>query len=108
MPKSRSKVGTQAALDKTGALRVPGPSWQLQTAKARFSEVFRRARTEGPQLITRQGKEGVVMISDVQYDQLVGRSHQPRNLAQFFQESPLVGIELDLARQKDEGGEIEL
>ena len=108
MPKSRSKVGTQAALDKTRALRVPGPSWQLQTAKARFSEVFRRARTEGPQLITRQGKEGVVMISDVQYDQLVGRSHQPRNLAQFFQESPLVGIELDLARQKDEGGEIEL
>ncbi len=48
------------------------------------------------------------MISDVQYDQLVGRSHQPRNLAQFFQESPLVGIELDLTRQKDEGIEIEL
>ena len=108
MPKSRSKAGPQTALDKTRVPRAPGPSWQLQTAKARFSEVFRRARTEGPQLITRQGKESVVMISDVQYDQLVGRSHQPRNLAQFFRESPLVGIELDLARQKDEGSEIEL
>jgi len=108
MPKPRSKTGEQAALDTTRVLPVPGPSWQLQTAKARFSEVFRRARTEGPQLITRQGKESVVMISDVQYDQLVGRSHQPRNLAQFFRESPLVGIELDLARQKDEGSEIEL
>ncbi len=105
MPKSPSKAGPQTALDKT---RAPGPSWQLQTAKARFSEVFRRARTEGPQLITRQGKESVVMISDVQYDQLVGRSHQPRNLAQFFRESPLVGIELDLARQKDAGSDIEL
>ena len=108
MPKPRNKTGRPAALDKTRALQVPGCSWQLQTAKARFSEVFRRARTEGPQLITRQGKEGVVMISDLQYDQLVGRSHQPRNLAQFFRESPLVDIELDLARQKDEGSEIEL
>jgi len=108
MPKPRNTTGRQAARDKTRALQVPGRSWQLQTAKARFSELFRRARTEGPQLITRQGKEGVVMISDVQYDQLVGRSHQPRNLAQFFRESPLVGIKLDLARQKDEGSEIEL
>jgi prevent-host-death family protein len=38
--------------------------WQVQTAKARFSEVFRLARTAGPQRITRQGKEGVVMISE--------------------------------------------
>ena len=42
-------------------LKTAGQPWQLQTAKARFSEVFRKARTEGPQLITRQGKEGVVM-----------------------------------------------
>lgn len=32
-------------------------------AKARFSELFRRARTEGPQLVTRQGKEQVVVLS---------------------------------------------
>jgi antitoxin Phd len=95
-------------LDKTSGMKAGGPLWQIQTAKARFSKVFRRARTEGPQLITRQGKEGVVMISDVQYDQLVGRSHQPKSLVQFFQESPLVGVELDLARQKDEGRKIEL
>ncbi len=108
MPKPRNEPSRVASPDKTSGLRVAGPSWQVQTAKARFSEVFRRARTEGPQLITRQGKEGVVMISDVQYDQLVGRSHQPKNIVQFFRESPLVGVELDLARQKDEGREIEL
>ena len=83
-------------------------SWQLQTAKARFSELFRRARSEGPQLITRRDKEGVVMISDEQYQRLVGKAHQPQNLLQFFRESPLVGIELDLERDKDEGRDIEL
>jgi prevent-host-death family protein len=82
--------------------------WQLQTAKARFSELFRRARSEGPQLITRRDKEGVVMISDEQYQRLVGKAHQPKNLLQFFRESPLVGVELDFERDKDEGRDVEL
>jgi antitoxin Phd len=82
--------------------------WQLQTAKARFSEVFRRARTDGPQRITRQGKEGVVMISDEQYERLVIKSHQPKSIVQFFRESPLADLDLDLERDKDTGREIEL
>jgi len=82
--------------------------WQLQVAKARFSELFRRARSEGPQLIACQGKEGVVMISDEQYERLVGKAHQPKNLLQFFRESPLVGVDLDLERDKDEGRDIDL
>jgi antitoxin Phd len=88
--------------------RGPHATWQLQTAKARFSELFRRARSEGPQLITRQGKEGVVMISEEQYEQLVGKAHQPKGLLQFFRESPLVGLELTFERDKDEGRDIEL
>jgi antitoxin Phd len=83
-------------------------NWQVQSAKARFSEVFRLARTEGPQHITRQGKEGVVMISDEQYDRLVAKSRQPKSIVQFFRESPLVGVELDLERDKDTGRDIEL
>jgi antitoxin Phd len=93
---------------KVESLRAVGQSWQIQTAKARFSEVFRLARTKGPQHITRQGKEGVVMIADEQYARLVGRSHQPKSLVQFFRESPLVGVELDLERSKDEGRDVEL
>jgi prevent-host-death family protein len=83
-------------------------NWQVQSAKARFSEVFRLARTEGPQHITRQGKEGVVMISDEQYDRLVAKSLQPKSIVQFFRESPLVGVDLDLERDKDTGRDIEL
>ena len=86
----------------------PGPGWQLQTAKARFSEVFRLARTEGPQLITRQGKDGVVMMPVEQFDRLVSRPRKPKSLVQFFRESPLVGLELDLERDKDTGLDIEL
>jgi antitoxin Phd len=82
--------------------------WQVQTAKARFSEVFRLARTAGPQRITRQGKEGVVMISDEQYEQLTLKSRQPKSLVQFFRESPLAGVELDLERDQDSGRDIEI
>jgi prevent-host-death family protein len=104
MPKPKSTTES-IRTPKTGA---PEARWQLQAAKARFSELFRRARSEGPQLITRQDKEGVVMISDEQYQRLVGKAHQPKNLLQFFRESPLVGIELDLERDKDEGRDVEL
>ena len=89
-------------------LKASGDSWQLQTAKARFSEVFRRARTQGPQRITRQGKEGVVMISDEQYSRLMVKAHQPKSIVQFFRESPLVGIELDLEGDKNTGRNVDL
>ena len=89
-------------------LKTAGPPWQLQTAKARFSEVFRKARTEGPQLITRQGKEGVVMMPVEQFDRLAVRARQPRSLVQFFRESPLVGLELDFERDQDPGRDVDL
>ena len=72
-----------------GIIETATDSWQVQTAKARFSEVFRRARTEGPQRITRQGKEGVVMVAEEHYERLVGKSHQPRNLVQFFRNASI-------------------
>ncbi|HEY6352758.1 MAG TPA: type II toxin-antitoxin system prevent-host-death family antitoxin [Candidatus Angelobacter sp.] len=88
--------------------KAAGAPWQIQTAKARFSEVFRLARSQGPQRITRQGKEGVVMIADEEYEKLVGKSHQPKSLWQFFRESPLVGLGLELERNKDITRDIEL
>lgn len=83
-------------------------SWQVQTAKARFSEVFRLARTKGPQRITRQGREGVVMLAEETYEQLAAKARQPKSLVQFFRESPLVGVDLDLERSRDTGREIDL
>ncbi len=48
------------------------------------------------------------MISDEQYDRLIVKSHQPRSIVEFFRESPLAGVDLDLERDKDTGRDIEL
>jgi prevent-host-death family protein len=42
--------------------RPPG-RWLLQDAKARFSELVRRVRSEGPQRVTVHGRDEVVVIS---------------------------------------------
>ena len=104
----KKKKPTVGATPATEPRKVVGGPWQIQTAKARFSEVFRLARSQGPQHITRQGKEGVVMIADEEYEKLVGKSHQPKDLWQFFRESPLVGLELEFERDIDTGRDIEL
>jgi antitoxin Phd len=83
-------------------------TWQLQTAKARFSELFRKALTEGPQTVSRQGKERVVVIPAEYFERLTQRSKQTKSLAQFLAESPLAEVELDLSRSEDSGREIKL
>ena len=88
--------------------KQPDEPWQLQTAKARFSELFRRARTEGPQVVTRQGKEQVVVVRAEQYAKLTRRVRQPKSLVRFFAESPLTEVKLDLSRDIDTGREITL
>jgi prevent-host-death family protein len=45
--------------------------WDQQEAKAKFSEVVRRARTEGPQLVTTRGANPVVILSGEDYQALV-------------------------------------
>src|SRR5450755_3011020 len=84
------------------------PRSQLQTAKARFSEVFRRARAEGPQYVTRQGKEAVVIVPAEEFERLTRRTRQPQSLVAFFAESPLAGVELNLKRKSDYGRKVTL
>jgi antitoxin Phd len=96
------------ASSKVKRVRRLESRWQLQAAKAQFSEVFRRARSERRQLITRRGREAVVMISDEQYAQLVDKSRRPKSLLQFFRQSPLVGVDLDIERDKDLPRDVEL
>lgn len=71
--------------------------WQLQEAKARFSEVVRDATTKGPQKITVRGEAKVVVLSKKDYDNL--KKTKP-SFIDFLQNSPLVGVDLDLTRDK--------
>ena len=45
--------------------------WQVQEAKARLSELVDRARSEGPQVIARHGKESAVVLSIEEYRRLL-------------------------------------
>jgi hypothetical protein len=49
-----------------------------------------------------------LMVAEEQCDRLVGKSHQPKNLVQFFRQSPLLGVDLHLEREHDPGRDIEL
>jgi prevent-host-death family protein len=48
-------------------------AWQLQEAKAKFSELVQRTLDEGPQTVTRHGKDVVVVLSAEDYRKLAAR-----------------------------------
>lgn len=45
-------------------------SWQLQEAKARFSEFLEAALRKGPQVVTRRGVEAAVLVPIEQWRRL--------------------------------------
>lgn len=79
--------------------------WQLQEAKNRFPEVIRRARSEGPQVITLHGADAAVVVSAKDFARL---SKRKGRLVEFFRKSPLVGVDLDVSRSRDTGRDIKL
>jgi antitoxin Phd len=79
-------------------------AWQLQTAKQRFSELVERARSDGPQVVTKHGKDAVVVISSEEYERL--RGDEP-SLVEFIRSAPDFDA-LDLERPADRGRDIEL
>lgn len=82
--------------------------WQLQSAKARFSELFELARTVGPQRVTRRGKDSVMVISAEEYERLSIRRRPTTTLYELIASSPLKGLDLDLERSQDVGRDVEL
>jgi prevent-host-death family protein len=70
-------------------------TWQLQEAKARLSEVIKKAKKEGPQNITVHGSLTAVVLSSKEYERL---KHPKGSFVEFMRRSPLYGIDLDLGR----------
>jgi antitoxin Phd len=77
-------------------------TWQLQEAKNKFSQVVENAVNDGPQIITKRGVEVAIVMSYVEYQKMIASRGK---LSTFFRDSPLVGVELDLARDKSEARE---
>lgn len=80
-------------------------NWQLQEAKNKLSKVVEEARSSGPQIITVRGKEAAVVLSIEAYSELMRRKE---TLLEFFQNSPLRGVDLDITRDQDMGRDVEL
>jgi antitoxin Phd len=79
--------------------------WQLQEAKNRLSELVRRARDEGPQVITLHGRDAAVVVSARDYARTARRKE---SLAEFVRRSPLAGVALELGRSRDTGRPVKL
>jgi prevent-host-death family protein len=100
-------MGKQTQVTKTKRTAA-GPAtarWKLEDAKARFSEVVRHAREEGPQRVTVRGHDAVVVISVEEFERLA--PEEPRvPFVQFMESLHLGG--LDLEREMDRGRDVEL
>jgi antitoxin Phd len=81
------------------------PTWQLQEAKGRFSEVVKRAQSQGPQNITVHGEPVAVLISRRDYLKLT----KPKpSLVELLRTSPLAGSDLKISREQTPTRKIKL
>ena len=77
--------------------------WKLQDAKAKFSELVQKAIDEGPQTVTRHGKDTVVVLSAEQFELMTKRQISLKDL---LQSAPW--HELEIERDKSFPREIDL
>jgi len=82
----------------------PTRTWQLKDARANFSTLVDRAISDGPQIVTRNGKKAVVVVS---VEEWMRRERRRGDLVDFFANSPLREEAIDIERQRDYPREIE-
>ena len=78
-------------------------AWQLQEAKAKFSKLVQKAIEEGPQTVTRHGKEAVVVLSVGEYRLLCERMPSLKDVLTSGPEG-----ELELPRRAVQEREVDL
>lgn len=89
----------------SGLSEADGNIWKLEDAKARFSEVVRRARAIGPQRVTVRGEPAVVIIDAAELERLAPAVDRPPLVA-FLEGLGLDG--LTLTREADSGRDVDL
>lgn len=71
--------------------------WQVQEAKQRFSELVRRATDEGPQVVTRHGRDVVVVLAADEYRRTKGASPSFRDFLRGAPDWSALDIRRDAA-----------
>jgi prevent-host-death family protein len=77
----------------------PSGRWPLQDAKARFSELVRRVRSDGPQHVTVRGRDEVVVVAAEEFRRLKGERTGAALLA-ALQASPYRDTDLEPRRER--------
>jgi prevent-host-death family protein len=80
-------------------------SWQLQEAKSKFSQLVDKAMKHEPQIVTKHGNQAVVILSVEDYKKMIAPK---TSLLDFFDLSPLKGLDIDCQRAKDLPRDLEL
>jgi prevent-host-death family protein len=89
---------TRKAPTLTSAAAQPSRSrWRLQDAKARFSELVRLARSDGPQHVTLHGRDSVVVVDADEFHRLKG-ARTGQLLIEALQASPHREIDVEPRR----------
>ena len=71
--------------------------WQLRDAKSKFSELVNRAMAQGTQIVTRRGKNAVVVMPFDEYKRL---TEKKEGFSDFLLASPFAGSEIQIDRDK--------
>jgi prevent-host-death family protein len=95
---AKSRIARTSKLRRRTRDLRPG-RWLLRDAKARFSELVRRVRTEGPQHVTVHGRDEVVVIAAEEFRRLKG-GVTGAALVDAIQASPYRDIELEPRRSR--------
>jgi prevent-host-death family protein len=95
---TRLETSKQAKPRRKVRARRPG-YWPLQEAKARFSELVRRVRSEGPQHVTVHGRDEVVVIAAEEFSRLKG-DRTGESLIAGLQASPHRDIDIEPRRSR--------
>lgn len=102
LPPARGRDNLVSMTRKTSTLATtpaqpPRSRWRLQDAKARFSELVRRAHSDGPQHVTLHGRDAVVVVDADEFNRLQG-ARTGELLIEALQASPHREIEIEPRR----------
>ena len=98
-------IGHPPYFYKNQGVKMQSTYWKLEDAKNSFDNLIQEALAHHAQIIELQNNQQIVIISLEDYK----KNLKPKNsLVDFFKQSPLYNLPLDLERDKDIGRDVEL
>ena len=98
------RIALCRARENGGRRDRAGSQSAIKDARANFSTLVDKAMSDGPQIVTRNGKKAVVVVS---VEEWMRRERRCGDLVDFFANSPLREEGIEIERQRDYPREVE-